>query len=222
MIVPQRLTDLLSRNAGLKMIFVHTPKCGGTYVNRAFGRRFRRCPTLTWPEAAGHLLYTQYRDIFRARGQDIHDYYLFSVVRNPFDWHVSWFNYIRKDEGGRRSGHRIEAELFARMNFADYVQWLEDPDAPRGPQGYIQRQVHEWLIDETGNIRVDRVLRQENLRDDFAAMIAETGILVRPGNRRRNVSNDKDFRSFYTPREVDIIARRHATDCALFGYGFEG
>ena len=221
MIVPQHLKDLLSPRAGRKMIFVHTPKCGGTYVNKAFGRRFHQCPTLTWPEAAGHKLYTEYRDIFRARGEDIHDHYLFSVIRNPFDWHVSWFNYIRQDEGGRKSGHRIEAELFKRMSFADYVNWLEDPSAPSSPQGYIRRNIHDWLSDETGTIRVDRVLRHEHLRDDFAAMIAETGILVRPGSRRRNVSNRSDFRSFYGAREVDIIAARHARDCMLFGYTFE-
>lgn len=221
MIVPQRLADLFSASAGRKMIFIHTPKCGGTFINRAFGKRFRQCPTLTWPEAAGHKLYTEYRDIFRARGQDIHDHYLFSVVRNPFDWHVSWFNYIRHDQGGRKSGHRIEADLFARMSFADYVDWLEDPDAPSSPQGYIRRNIHEWMTDESGTLRMDRILRHEHLRDDFAAMIAETGILVRPGLRRRNVSNHKDFRSFYTGREVDIIARRHARDCAMFGYRFE-
>lgn len=221
MFVPQRWPDLLSRNAGRRMVFIHTPKCGGTFINRAFGRRFRRCPTLTWPEAAGHKLYTEYRDIFRARGEDIHDYYLFSVVRNPFDWHVSWYNYIRKDAGGRRSGHAVEAELFSRMSFADYVNWLDDPDAPHSPQGYVRRQIHEWVTDEAGVIRVDWVLRQESLRADFAAMIAETGIMVRPGLRRRNVSNEKDFRSYYTAREVDIIARRHAKDCTLFGYGFE-
>lgn len=219
--VPQHLTDFLSSRAGRKMIFVHTPKCGGTYIRKAFGRRFRQCPTLIWPEAAGHKLYREYRDIFNARGQDIHDYYLFSVVRNPFDWHVSWFNYIRSDEGGRKSGHQIEANLFQRMTFADYVEWLIDPSAPSSPQGYIRRNIHDWVTDETGTIRMDRILRQEHLRNDFTKMIGETGIYVRPGNLRRNVSNRSGFRSFYTPRTVDLIAARHAVDCELFGYSFE-
>lgn len=203
------------------MVFIHTPKCGGSYINHAFGRRFRQCPTLTWPDAAGHKVYTEYRDIFRAHGQDLHDNYLFSVVRNPFAWHVSWFTYLRRDPQGKKSGHRIEAELFPKMTFADYVDWLEDPASPRSPQGYIQRRLSDWITDETGTIRVNRVLRHETLRDDLAAMIAETGILIRPGTRKRNVSNRSDFRSFYTSREVDIIARRHRFDCDRFGYSFE-
>lgn len=221
MYVPQRFTDVFFRQRGKKMIFVHTPKCGGSSIGKVFGKRRRDCPSINWPEAAGHKLYVEYRDIFKARGEDIHDYYLFAVVRNPFAWHVSWYTYIRSDPSGRKSGHRLEAELFAKMSFADYVDWLEDSDALRSPQGYMQRQVKDWVCDENGKIRMDRILRQEHLAQDFSAMVAETGIRVSRPLGRRNVSNREDFRKFYGTNEVDRIAARHADDCSLFGYAFE-
>ena len=221
MIVPQKFTDIFFPQRGKKMLFVHTPKCGGSSTGRVFGRHLSDCPSRNWPEAAGHKLYVEYRDIFRARGESIHDYYLFSVVRNPFAWHVSWYTYIRSDPTGRKSGHRLEADLFASMSFAEYVDWLEDPQAPRSRQGYMQRQVKDWVCDEDGNIRMDRILRQENLVEDVAKMVADTGIRVKRPVSRRNVSNLEDFRRFYGTREVDRIATRHAADCALFGYSFE-
>lgn len=176
---------------------------------------------MVWPEARGHKTYAEYRDIFSSRGQDIHENFLFSIVRNPFSWHVSWYRYIQGDPGGLHSGHKIESKLFKKMKFSDYVEWLQDPDAPRSPQGYIQRQIHEWLTDERGVIRVDCVLRQERLELDFQDLIRRTGILVSVGGDRENVSNFGEWRNYYTSQEVDVIARKHADDLRIFNYSFE-
>lgn len=222
MYVPRNLREAIQPARGMKMVFIHTPKCGGSFLAGTFGRRFRKCPTLTWPEAAGHLTLAEYRSVFAGRGESLTDYYTFSVVRNPWAWHVSWFTYIRADRGGRKSGHRIEAELFAGMSFADYVDWLEDPDAPRSRQGYIVRQMSDWFVDEGGAVAVDRVLRQEHLREDLGRMIRELGLFLRPPLFDRNVSSREDYRRFYTDREVERIGARHGRDIALFGYGFEG
>ena len=51
-------------------------------------------------------------------------------MRNPWAWHASWYSYIRGDRDGKRSGHRIEHELFQKMNFRDYILSLDDPDVP--------------------------------------------------------------------------------------------
>ena len=181
----------------------------------------RRCPTLRWKEARGHLTYLQYRPIFEARGENIHDYRIMTVVRNPWAWHVSWFNYVRKDVGGRSSGLRIEHEQFKHMTFSQYIDWLDDESAPESPQRYIRKQQSDWICDESGRIRVDDVLHQETLLDDLNGLVDRLNLAVRPSGKRLNVSTTDDYRRYFTSSEVDRIARRHHRDNEMFGYSFE-
>lgn len=220
--LPRNNWEKLFPNLGAPFIFIHTPKCGGTFIGHAFKRRRRRCPTLNWPEAKGHRTYIEYRDIFRARGQNIHDHHIFTVVRNPWAWHVSWFNYLRSDPGGKRSGHVLEAELFQSKTFSDYIDWIEDPDACRGPQGYITRQIHEWVTDEQGKIQADTILRQETLSHDLPLFLESHGLKLSPTRERKNVSTFEDFRRFYNDVDAERIAKRHRDDIDLFGYTFDG
>jgi hypothetical protein len=219
--VPRSFAETLWPFAGLPMVFVHTPKCSGSYIANAFGYRFKRCPTLRWPEMRGHLTWREYQQRFAARGIDLaRDYVTFSVVRNPWAWHVSWFTYIRADQGGHRSGHKVEAGLFARFGFPDYLDWLEDPDAPRGPQGYMQRQLRDWLTDADGNLAVDHVLRTETAAQDLAVLRDRYGLRIAIPARPANVSSRADYRSFYRSADIDRIAHRHAGDISLFNYAF--
>lgn len=206
---------------GVEMLFVHTPKCGGSYVQAAFGSSSKKCISVTEPLFAGHLRWQQYRDRFALLDQSIADFTTFSVVRNPFDWHVSWFNYIRQPKGGRKSGYHVEHHLFQTMDFADYVHWLEDPNAVRSIQFDMGRLVSDWVVNESGAIAVDELLRQERLQQDLEAMKQRHNLQITVPAKKVNASNSRDYRSFYSAKEVDIISRRHARDLDMFGYSFE-
>lgn len=222
MLVPRNLSERWLRPAeGLPMLFVHTPKCGGSYVQQAFGAHAKKCRSVNDPLLAGHLTWRQYRDRLALIGQSIHEMTTFSVVRNPYDWHVSWFNYIRKPKGGRRSGYHVEHHLFQKMDFSDYVQWLEDPSAIRSILFDMGRQVSDWIIDETGRIVVTEVMRQERLEEDLEVMKQRYNLLIKAPDKKVNTSNSRDYRSFYTSKDVDLITRRHQRDLDMFGYSFE-
>lgn len=207
---------------GAPVIFVHTPKCGGRYVGAAFARyRDKKCITQTEPSLAGHLGYTAYRDGLAALGHQIDAYTIVGLIRNPFAWQVSWFSYIKAPRGGRRSGYPVEHELFQKFSFADYVDWLDDPDAVRSDRFEMGRPLSHWVCDESGQIAVDWLLRQEHLALDLDQMRDQMGLRIKLPAKKRNVSNSQDFRSFYTAREVDRIAARHADDLTKFDYRFE-
>lgn len=205
---------------GKPYIYIHTPKCGGSFVAKAFEKERRKCPTLVWPEAKGHKTYVEHRAIFANRGFDIHDNFIFSLVRNPWAWHVSWFNYIKNDYGGKHSGHVVEAELFQKFSFEDYVCWLHDPEAKRGPQGYITRQLHEWVTDENGNIAVDLVVKNEEISEKLETFFRQQGIILKLPHKRVNVSTQGDYRRYYTDNLAERIAVKHSRDIELFGYSF--
>lgn len=222
MMVPRNLFEELSSSFGLPMIFIHTPKCGGSYVNQAFGKRFRQCPTLLWREARGHKTFLEYQDIFRARRKSLTPYVLFTVVRNPWDWHLSWFNYVSKDVDAKKSGMPIEHEQIKDMSFSEYLVWLEDQSLPRSVNDYTRRQVSDWIIDETGKVAVNEILRQETLQDDLVALRDKYSLRIRiPLGQTINASRTTcDYRSFYNDQQAEAVAARHSRDIGLFGYQF--
>lgn len=221
MYVPQKPLDRLSRNAGKPMLFIHTPKCGGRFVATAFGRRFKSCISLRHPDMRGHLTWGQYCDAFAKNGLSLDEFALFSVARNPWQWHLSWYHYVHADIGGKHSGMPDEHELFSRFSFLDYLKWLDEPLITGKPNQYYLRQVSDWIVDENGAIVVPDILRQETLRKDFERLADKHGLLINIPRGRRNQSFWGDYRSEYCDEGVEIGTRRHARDISLFGYAFE-
>ncbi len=203
------------------MLFIHTPKCGGKFLGKAFGRHLKDCVTLTAPKLRGHLTFIEYRDRLREMGYDIAEFHTLSLVRNPFDWQVSWFTYLRRNPG-RRTGYPLEHDLFQDMSFDDYVNWLEDPDAPRSPQFAMGKQVLEWSCDESFEIKADSLLRQESLWQDARDLKDRLNLRIRIPEKPVNTSKSSDYRSYYSDKSAEVIAKRHADDCRLFGYAFDG
>lgn len=218
---------LVPRNSGFfqfsrqKLLYLHIPKCGGSYIQDMFRPYAKWCPTIKWPEAKGHLTYQQYDPIFRARAERLHDYLLITVVRNPWAWHVSWYNYIRRDKGGRKSGLPIEHETLKDLSFAEYLDWLDDDSAPRSPQGYLDKQLSDWIVDEFGRVQADIILRQESLYADVLNLVGKLNLKVRPVQKSVNVSTQDDFRTYYADDGIERIAKRHQRDIQLFQYTFD-
>jgi len=223
MFVPRTIPESLFPWKGERMIFIHTPKCGGRFVASAFGRRFKACPTLRCPEAAGHLTYRQYKTIFGTRGENLDSYRLFTVIRNPWDWHVSWYHYVGQDTGGRHSGMPLEHEQIKGLSFSEYLRWLENEAQPRSRNDYIRRQISDWITNKAGQIAVPDILRQENLRGDLEALRDRYGLRLNIPKRARINASRKDhhYRRFYSDDDAERIARRHARDITLFGYRFD-
>lgn len=68
-------------------IFIHIPKTAGKSVNRIIGL-----------QGACHLTYAEYENLI---GEKIKDYYLFSIIRHPYDRIISAYNYLA--DGGNQS-----------------------------------------------------------------------------------------------------------------------
>ncbi|MGV4792992.1 sulfotransferase family 2 domain-containing protein [Rhizobium sp. F40D2] len=220
--IQRNFIESLSPRLGLKMIFIHTPKCGGSFVEKAFGERRFACPSIQWEEARGHRTYLEYRDIFSGRGQDLHDYVLFTVVRNPWDWHLSWYNYVSKDTDAKASGMAVEHRQIKDLSFSDYLKWLDDVDAERSKDDYMRKQVSDWIIDENGTLAIENVLRQEQLEDDLKLLRAKYRLRLNIafGERVNSSRETEDYRLAYTDEDAERIAHRHARDVDLFGYEF--
>ncbi len=202
------------------LLFVHTPKCGGKFVERAFGQQIKNSISLRHPDLQGHLFWSEYKKRLDQLNTPIQDFLTFSVVRNPFAWRVSFFTYIRQDTGGRKSNLAHLNVLFNKMTFSNYVDWLCDPTTPTTQEFRPRAQVSDWIVDQDGSVAVNYLLRQERLIDDLKEMAALTGVTIKIPSKKINVSNDRPWYSFYKANDVDKITALHTKDIELFGYSF--
>jgi len=110
-----------------KAIFCHIPKCGGTSVERVLSDWERIDHT-----KVGRLAFP---DRFIGMGQYIYDnlpdYFVFTIVRNPYDRYASGLNHVNK-YGSRWNKYWAHEHLYATQTetlgdlVPDYIMKLEN------------------------------------------------------------------------------------------------
>lgn len=222
MYMPRTRLEATGLKRGLPMIFVHTPKCGGSYIAHAIGyHRERRCFTRKYPRLRGHKTYLEFKSGMADLDMSIDDYVTFSVIRDPWSWHVSLYHYVKGLTGVDREKNEDLVALMNRLGFSEYLSWLADIEDP-APDLYNARIVSDWVTGEDGVIAVDYILRQESLEADLRRMQKKYGVRLKIPSKPVNISSHGDYRSYYSNAEVDFIAKRHQHDLQLFGYRFDG
>jgi hypothetical protein len=198
---------------------VHIPKTGGTSVER-----------LLWPHESDHTvenLYGGFIDSYHNKYQtgglqhltarhirsevdpaDFKAYLKFAVVRNPWEKAVSQFSYLRERKYlmnfigmSRWSSFSKYLKLISKK---EHVQWM--------PQS-------EFLFDGSGNLIVDKVLRFENLREDFveiANLLGLGDVMLTHSNK----SERKPYATYYNAKTRALVGEMYAKDVQNFGYEF--
>jgi len=200
-----------------RFIFVHLYKTAGMSVRQALdpyaeGRARRWVASyarrLGLPAPSTPPYHLSAREIRDRLGAEVFDgYFTFAFVRNPWDWQVSLFHYLRT-----RRDHRQHEMARAFPDFDAYIRWRVAEEV---------RLQNTFLADEAGRTIVDFVGRMETIDDDFARVCRAVGL---PPLRlpHRNRSRHRDYRGYYTDETRDLVARAFAEDIDLFGYGFDG
>jgi hypothetical protein len=203
-------------------LFVHIEKAAGSSIQVALrpfapvltNARWRR--RLNWLGPLNRLgLYremefpqhTNARTVQRCLPAPMYDgLFKFAFVRNPWDRLVSRHAHLL------RSTNRRRHDLVKRMNsFEDFIAWE------------IKRQSayqFEYVTDKAGRSIVDFVGRYERLSEDFSKVCVRLGINAELPHA--NISEHRDYRTYYTPKTRELVARHFQRDIELFGYDFDG
>ena len=93
-----------------KFIFMSNPRCGSTSI-REFFEKNKLCDISVINEAESLLFYgviiephinaSNLSKFIKSIGYNINDFKIFTTVRNPYDLHVSLYNYSKCDSSGR-------------------------------------------------------------------------------------------------------------------------
>lgn len=194
----------VAKNAGTSITHALRPLAGGE-LRRKIGRILRRRGVITRLDASPYPAHASAAELMRLIGPERYArYFSFAFVRNPWDRHVSFFHYVRRD--ATHYQHSIVREF---PDFPAYARWRADnPDR-------LQR---DMVCDDEGRPLVDFVGRYENLSADFSTICERIGATVELP--RKNVSNEVPYRDFYNDESREIIARVCAPDIERFAYEF--
>jgi hypothetical protein len=136
-----------------------------------------------------------YRDLFK-----------FAFVRNPWDRLVSRYAYLLRNNDHPR--HKLVSGM---KDFEDYVAW---------EIGRSKMFQHTYVTDTRGEWIVNFIGYYERLHEDFAKACAHLG--VQAELPRANTSSHRDYRTYFTPKTRDLVAKHFEHDINLFGYTFDG
>lgn len=140
----------------------------------------------------------------------------FTVVRNPFDHAVSHYEYLKEFRNPKL------AARFAAMSFAEYLQWRETKRGLFVPFFTILPDQAHFIADRAGTgLLVDRVLKFENLAEDFGSLCKELGlpeIAMARINPTRAKKAGRSLESYYDDDSLATVRRLYARDFPLLGY----
>lgn len=132
-------------------------------------------------------------------------FFKFAFVRNPWDWQVSLYCYIRSCK------YHYQHELICYMkNFEEYLEW-------RIHNKQLQK---SFICDATNQVLVDFVGRYETITADFNQICRLLDIQATLPHLNSS-PRDQDYRSYYTARTASLLADAFAEDITFFGYTFD-
>jgi hypothetical protein len=215
-------------------VFVHVPKTGGTFIRTV-------CEETLPP---GEILHRE----IGAQGShapyaDLPAEYAglpaFALVRNPWDWYVSWFTYLVERRGAvaKNDARRALWSSAFQDGAADFAQVvrractgeLDHELAPRIRERGIDFYSAWWneLAEPGASANRLEVLRFERLRDDVINFVDEKGIDAsdefREGLRSHptiRASSRGHYRDYYDPDLRDLVGASAKALIDRFGYAF--
>lgn len=180
-------------------IFIHIGKTAGTSITKIIGEPFQKHNTA--------------KEVIKIIGREKWDNnYKFTVVRNPWDKVFSWYKYRTQLNQSNMKTNPI--------SFADWVACTygenKDPYYYYRPKIFLPQV--EWLKNDNGEIDMDKIIRFENLKEDFEIVANEVGVVS--DLPHINKTKRTDYREFYDEATKEIIEQWFYEDIKLFNYKF--
>ena len=189
-----------------KFTFVHIPKCAGKSISAYIMQNSNDFKTL---HEKSHATPKELLELNQDLGTT------FAVVRNPFTRAVSLYKYLFEDNINKvieptipyfhhkpdLSWHKTLRQEYPKMSFRKFVSRL-----PYMPLAQLQ----------TDFLPVDKILRFENLQEDFKFIQDSLGT-----NRQLfkiNNTNDKFWKEYYTHDTDKIVVEKYSKDFDLLNY----
>lgn len=203
---------------GSKFIFVHVPKTAGmsmtaalaghvepyendpalreSIINRSYDLIGRYQGVLFW-----HITIN---DLLAFYGEDhVNSFYSFAFIRNPWDWLVSMYFFIREHKA------HPESMICSHMSFKQFLRFFASKNVTQST-----------FLKSGGRVAVTEIFRFEDLPDSLEKISQKTGLAF-TGFPEENASQHEDYANYYDEEDIEFVRTRFADDVELGGYDFD-
>jgi len=209
--------------------FIHIPKSGGTYLAQLETDKqsviypmkyLGHCCVVNkkisipedFPPKVGYKNKTKYDQRWLVNG-----YYVFSIVRNIFDWLVSYWGHAGGHNPKYRSTNHYDYEV-AQKGFEYLVKTI----ANREDKWPSRKFIHFAIFSYHGDLIVDWINRTENLDEDLKALAKYKNLSYSRKEKQRLGVRKRDYKSYYNDELIELVYKTWGRELKLFGYTFEG
>jgi len=181
-----------------KFISLDPPKTGTNYRQNLFwdyGYYVKRLQ---------HANLIEVKNFFKSRNVDLHDYFVFTFVRNPWNRYLSYFNWFHRNNG------------YDRLTHSEFRRFMYNPKYHRDkylafPQSYWFEHRNVMNIDFVGAI--------ENFKQDMDFVLSKIGINLTLSDRVENKSDGRlKFHDAYSQDLINFVAKKEERVIELKGY----
>lgn len=201
---------LISRDK--KFIFIQVPKTAGTSINEVLKK-------FSTPEDLSR--WVNYEDnhstleLVLGENHEVNQYFKFAVVRNPFDWLVSYYEYKRTEVIGDLYPHICNMPFNKFVPFLVEIKSGEIVGFNQSVMNVVNGQ-NSWTHCQ-GIPVLNKIIFYEQLEESFSLLSKELnlGKLVLP---KLNISQRKPTFEYYDQATKDLVVEMFQQDFELFGY----
>lgn len=180
-----------------KFVFIHINKTGGSSVEKALNIPFEHKTALEKIEEIGQGNWSSKLT--------------FTVIRNPWDKVVSHYHYRVQTNQTNLRDKPIAFKKWVQRTYGN-----QDPFYYDNPKMFMPQ--IDWISDKTGNILVDKIVRFENLDNEFIEVMKILGKNVTLPHVKS--SKRRKYVDYYDEETVTIIQNWFRQDIKHFGYEF--
>src|SRR3990167_5073650 len=185
--------------------FIHLPRTGGTFISQYARHKLTKLSKQFnyYPNP-----YNQKRHSPASSITDPENYYLFGLIRNPFDWYVSRYHYFIdkpkkgistiEDEISKNSDAGLIGEEFEKkFTFKDHIKY----GLTSTPNFWLSN-LHDYMFcDDEGHNIMNHIGKFENMNDELNFVLKENGLEPRVELKDfwgyKNASERKDYHEYY-------------------------
>jgi hypothetical protein len=202
-------------------LFIHIPKTAGGSIDCAlqpwaiqsprthYRRLLSHLPIRENPQKASLRTHATADWVRLKLGNELFDrLYKFAFVRNPFDWIVSRYEYIRQTPEHHRN------RTVAKLDFSDFVGFEQARCLKR------RMDQSHFLLSRSGELLVDDVFRFESLEADTQSVFERLNLQPPQALPHRHRTQRRPYQEYYSNADRIRVAELYARDLERFGYEF--
>lgn len=209
-----------------KCIFIHIPKCAGSSILKYFHPKEK----LNWqkpnydifygwcPDRKIHLQHATTKQLLETglvSKEMWHEYFKFTVIRNPWDRSYSDYLWMQKER-------KVEGSFFDYINKEGvFNEILTNNEVMEYRGDHLMQQTD--FIDIEGENKMDAIIRFESLQAEMNGILQKLGL-----NEKFKIHENKSplkrrphYSDFYTESSKNLVDDIYKDDIKSLGYVYE-